>query len=180
MPTWKGLRPVTNTANAFFARSVSSQTRANGLNISTGMLSGEKHKTTLASHPRLARVSDSTASYLRAQRHAWKSLHTQRPVERWLHSSRGGNKRSTLAQGGGKGNTGSKRHIRNLMLNDSFCLGERWAIRHSLASTHSMCYLSEVKRSGRGRRPGVRRWRGCRRRGRCIVWLLLLLLLLLR
>ena len=40
-----------------------------------------------------------------------------------------------------------------------------------------MCYPSDVKRSGRGRRPGISRWKGCRRRGRCIIWLLLLLLL---
>ena len=62
LPTWNGLRPGTNTANAFFARSDSSQTRANGSAISTAMLSGEKHHATLASHPRLARVSDSTSS----------------------------------------------------------------------------------------------------------------------
>ena len=62
------------------------------------------------------------------------------------------------------GNTGSKRNIRNLRL----------------APTHSTCYPREVKRSCRGRRPGIRKWRGCRRRGRCIIWLLLLLLLLLR
>ena len=54
------------------------------------------------------------------------------------------------------GNTGSKRNIRNLRL----------------APTHSTCYPSEVERSCRGRRPGVRKWR----RGRCIMWLLRLLL----
>ena len=59
------------------------------------------------------------------------------------------------------GNTGSKRNIRNLRL----------------ASTHSTCYPSDVEMSCRGRRPWIRRWRGCRRRGRCIIWLLLLLLL---
>ena len=61
LPTWNGLRPGTNTVNAFFARSETSKTRPNGSAISTRMFSGEKHHAALASHPRLARVPNSTA-----------------------------------------------------------------------------------------------------------------------
>ena len=104
--------------------------------------------------PRHTRITPSASSsvrqhslYLRAQRHAWESLHTQRPVESRLYSSHGGNKRSTLTT-------------------LKFLLIPQLRINLRLASTHSKCYPSEVKSIGRGRGPGIRRWRRCRRRGR--------------